>query len=112
MAEDTKTQGTKGRLLEAISKVDAPAGLVKAPLESVDVPKRPGSLMSQARQIADILREQEQMIAGAEMRVFGLQNDAPAFSPPDDAALGIRLRYLAEHAAANCERFESLLKAL
>lgn len=81
---------------------------VQEPVKTI----KPGSLMSQARDLAKILQEQEQMIAGAEVRLTGLATERQDFTPPDNAALGIQLRKVLDHAAANCERLEGLLKAL
>lgn len=89
-----------------------PVRLTQPPAQEPVKTIKPGSLMSQARDLAKILQEQEQMIAAAEVRLSGLATDSQDFTPPDQAALGIQLRKLMEHAAANCERLEELLKAL
>ena len=103
----------KGFKLADIAKVDAPARLTTPAVTEEPVAKPKGtSLLSQAKDLAGVLEEQERIIAALEVRVFGTQNEGEDHDAPDNSALGIRLRYLAEHAADNTNRLDALLKAL
>ena len=108
MANDATKQP---RVIDAITAVDAPR-LTQPPVQEALAPARPGSLISQVKHLSAILAEQAHLIDAAETRVFGTTIDGDDFTPPDDASLGIRLRYLNDHLIANCARLEGLLRSL